>query len=64
MLRVVYDCVLCTVICLVDHSQVWFLREVHVGVHTRDCRLGQISNNVPGKSPAGIFEEKEANHFF
>ena len=27
-------------------------------------RLGQISNNVPGKSPAGIFEEKEANHFF
>ena len=26
--------------------------------------LGQISNNVPGKSPAGIFEEKEANHFF
>ena len=29
-----------------------------------DSRLGQISNNVPGKSPAGIFEEKEANHFF
>ena len=27
-------------------------------------RLGQISNNVPRKSPVGIFEEKGANHFF
>ena len=25
--------------------------------------LGQISNNVPGKSPVGIFEEKGANNF-
>ena len=28
------------------------------------CRLGQISNNVPGKNPVGIFEEKGANNFF
>ena len=27
-------------------------------------RLGQISNNVPRKSPVGIFEEKGATHFF
>ena len=27
-------------------------------------RLGQISNNVPRKSPVGIFEEKGANNFF
>ena len=26
--------------------------------------MGQISNNVPRKSPVGIFEEKGANHFF
>ena len=30
-------------------------------IHTR---LGQISNNVPGKNPVGIFEEKGANNFF
>ena len=33
-------------------------------LHSRRYRLGQISNNVPEKIPAGIFEEKEANHFF
>ena len=27
-------------------------------------RLGQNSNNVPGKNPVGIFEEKGANNFF
>ena len=30
----------------------------------RHHRLGQISNNVPRKSPVGIVEEKGANHFF
>ena len=25
---------------------------------------GQNSNNVPGKNPVGIFEEKGANNFF
>ena len=36
-----------------------------VGLHVdRSNRLGQISNNVPRKSPVGIFEEKGANHFF
>ena len=42
--------------------------EICVASLLRNCkdtsRLGQISNNVPGKSPAGIFEGKEANHFF
>jgi hypothetical protein len=28
------------------------------------ARLGQISRNVPAKSPVGIFEEKGANNFF
>ena len=30
----------------------------------RLIRLGQNSNNVPGKNPVGIFEEKGANNFF
>ena len=32
--------------------------------YVTQIRLGQISNNVPRKSPVGIFEEKGANPFF
>ena len=36
----------------------------HAHKPRKSIRLGQIYNNVPGKSPAGIFEEKQENHFF